>query len=90
MHGVEVQTREARAYMVLFGTICEGWSKGDGKPSFADYDKLDTASGRWVNECIDKVVEEARGELGKANGLPSKPKRSRSSSAKAESQAPAG
>ncbi len=66
---VELIQRTADANRQLFAVLAVEWSMGDDKPTAADYDRLDQASGKWVDDCITEILlERQRRAEGKRSG----------------------
>lgn len=73
----------------VFELLVTAWSYADGKPKREDYDEVEAADRRWINECINEAVLEARGELEGNSDSPRKadqPSSSPDSSQEAEPQ----
>src|SRR5581483_7794632 len=80
---VEVKSNITRTNRTLFELLVVGWSLSDEKPTAADYDELDTASGRWVDECVAEARRIGR-ERAEGKAISRKrPRSSRGSSASA-------
>ncbi|HZV74585.1 MAG TPA: hypothetical protein VFF79_12780 [Conexibacter sp.] len=63
---VEFRGSVAEVRKALFGYLVHSWSLGDS-PIVEDYADLDSASGAWVNDCMDKVLAE-RAKRAEGNG----------------------
>lgn len=61
---VEVRTNLTATNRTLFELLAVAWSISDERPTAADYDTLDQASGRWVDECVNEArkIGEKRAE----------------------------
>lgn len=53
----ELLTNVARSNRAMFDLLVEGWSLSDGKPTAAQYDRLDVASRNWVIDCVNEARE---------------------------------
>lgn len=82
---MELKVRVVSANRTFFGLLAVEWSIGKDKPTAGDYDLLDRASGRWVDECVEKVLaglEEAEVGKGPSTAKPRSSRGSRSAAAK--------
>lgn len=57
---VEIKSNIVQTNRTLFDLLAVAWSLGDDKPTATDYDELDSASGRWVDECRIEALRVGR------------------------------
>lgn len=71
---LEISTRTAEANALLFEILAVEWSLSS-EPTAGAYRRLDEESGRWVDTCIETVLQERRARAEK--NAPSSKRRSK-------------